>query len=257
MGVMKKIRLCRAVILVAGAVAWSAVSVRAMPELQAEDAFTYANGSIVGGNGGSGWSGDWINPYSQNPLVVSDGKLVHDGLSTIEAAGRALGTRFSAETASEVYILFDVQFSTQSGGGTPNLRLIDTTAGNAVTGGLGNNSYSTTYGILSSNLGPGSYSSVSLATAANILFKIDYVNNQSSLWVGSSPWNVSLLPTSGADATFAFAPEFDRLDLFVRNLSNFDNLRVYAISVPEPANAAVLFGLAMIGFTMIQRRRGR
>jgi len=251
---MKTLRLCGAVLLVAGAGIWSVASALATPVLQADDTFTYSNGSIVGQSGGSGWSAAWINPYSQSPLAVSNGQLIYDGSSSIEAAGRALGTRFSAATASQVYILFDVQFTTQSGFGTPNLRLIDTTSGNAVTGGVGNNGYTTTYGILSSNLGAGSNSSVSLGTAANILFEIDYVNGVSSLWVGSSAWDVSSLPTSGADATFAFAPQFDRLDLFVRGLNYFDNLRVYATPVPEPANAGVLFGLVMLGFTMICRR---
>jgi len=233
----------------------SATGVRAAPVLQATDTFAYANGSIVGQSGGSGWSGAWINPYSQSPLAVSGGQLVYDGSSTIEAAGRALSTRFSAATASEVYLLFDVQFTTQSGFGTPTLRLLDTTAGNAVTGGLGNNGYSTTYGILSSNLAEGSNSAVSLSTAANILFKIDYVNGTSSLWIGSSAWNVSSLPTSGADVTFAFAPQFDRLDLYVRGLNYFDNLSVYATPVPEPANVAALVGVAMLGFALMRRRR--
>lgn len=240
--------------LMVGVGFWSAPGVRATPVLMADDTFAYANGSIVGQSGGSGWSGAWINPYSQSPLAVSGGQLVYDGSSTIEAAGRPLSTRFSSATASEVYLLFDVQFTTQSGGGTPTLRLLDTTAGNAVTGGLGNNGYSTTYGILSSNLGAGSNSSVSLSTAANILFKIDYVSGTSSLWVGSSAWNVSSLPTSGADATYAFAPQFDRLDLYVRGLNYFDNLRVYATPVPEPANVAALFGVAILGFAWVRRR---
>jgi hypothetical protein len=247
-------RFWSAVLLIAGVGFWSAAGVQATPALQAEDTFTYVNGSIVGQSGGSGWSGAWINPYSQSPLVVSDGQLIYDGSSTIEAAGRALNTRFSAATASKVYILFDVQFSTQSGGGTPNLRLIDTTSGNAVTGGLGNNGYTTTYGILGSNLAQGGNSSVSLDTAANILFEIDYVNGVSSLWVGASAWDVSSLPTSGADATLAFAPQFDRLDLYVRDLNYFDNLRIYSTPVPESANAAVLVGVAMLGFTMVRRR---
>ena len=251
---MNILRLCGAVLLFAGALAWSTVSVQATPVLQAQDTFTYSNGSIAGQSGGSGWSGAWINPYSQSPLAVSGGHLVYDGSSTIEAAGRALNTRFSAATASQVYILFDVQFTTQSGGGTPNLRLLDTTSGNAITGGLGNNGNGANYGIMGANLAAGANSAVSLATAANILFEIDYVNNTSSLWVGSSAWDVSSLPTSGANATLAFAPQFDRLDLYVRGLNSFDNLSIYATPVPEPVNAAVLFGLAMLGLTMFQRR---
>ena len=57
------------------------------PALLADESFTYANGSIVGTTGGSGWNGAWINPYSQSPLAVSGNRLIHDGASTIEAAG--------------------------------------------------------------------------------------------------------------------------------------------------------------------------
>lgn len=229
------------------------------PVLQAEDTFTYSAGSILGQNGGTGWSGAWINPYSPNgvPLQVdSSGRLVFGSGSIIQSAGRSLTTRFSSATASKVYITFDVQFGTQSGGGTPNLRLLDSTLGGALTGGLGNNGNTTNYAILDSNLNAGGTSSVSLATAANILFVIDYTQNQSSLWVGNSSWDMTSPPSTGADATFAFAPTFDRLDLYVRELSYFDNLRVYSVAaIPEPGTYAVLLGAAAGGFALLRRRR--
>lgn len=232
---------------------------QASPALLAEETFAYAAGSVVGANGGSGWSGAWFNPYSQQPLRVNaSGQLAYTGNSIIEAAGRALPVRLSASTASRAYLLFDVRFGTQSGGGTPNLRFIDTTlATSTVTGGFGNNGYSANYALLGADLSAGASSTVSLNTAANILVEINYAQNLSRLWVGATAWDVNALPTSGAHATLAAAPTLNRFDLYVRQLAYFDNLRVYTVApVPEPGSAALLAGLGALAFGAA-RRRGR
>ncbi len=230
----------------------------ATPTLIAEDTFTYSAGSIVGANGGTGWSAAWFNPYSQSPLTInSSGQLIYSSTSTIEAAARAVNQRFSSSNYAQVYILFDVRFGTQSGGGTPNLRIYDSTLpSNQITGGLGNNGYgSPNYSILGAGLTVGADSGTSLNTAANILYEIDYTQNQSRLWVGSISWNINALPTSGANATLASAPAFDRLDLYVRQLAYFDNLSIYAVAIPEPAATATLMGVCL--FTLVVNRRPR
>jgi hypothetical protein len=233
--------------------------VHAAPVLMAEDTFTYSTGSIVERSGGTGWASAWVNPYSQSPLIVDvSGRLTFDSDGdTIDAAGRTLGTRFSGASFSKVYITFDVEFGSQSGFGTPNLRIRDTTLGGVTTAGLGNNGYSSNYAILGANLVTGADSGVTLSTPANILFEVDYVQGQSRLWVGlgSSPWDSAAFPSTSADATFAVAPTFDTLDLYVRELSYFDNLRVYAVAVPEPTTYGAVAGLVALGITVRRRRR--
>ena len=228
------------------------------PALLATDDFSYAAGSIVGRDGGSGWDGAWFNPYASNgnPLVINaSGQLTFSGGTPINAAGRTLGTRVSGDSFAKAYLLFDIHLGTQSGGGTPTLRIQDTTLP-GTEGGIGNNGYTTNFAILGPDLAAGADTGIALSTAAHVLFEIDYTNTVSRLWVGTSAWDINSLPTDSVSATYAFAPSFDRLDLFVRQLNSFDNLQVYTVSaVPEPTTWAAVAGAIALGCGFLRRRR--
>jgi len=227
----------------------------ATPVLWAEDTFSYSDGRLPGQSGGTGWSNNWYNTYYGNGLSISSGQLTFGSSHEIEASARTTDQRFSGSDFSKVFITFDVLFGRQSGSGTPNLRLQDSALGYPITGGLGNNGYSGTYGILGPDLSVGGNSSVSLNIGAFLLFEIDYTQTQSRLWIGNSAWDMTGLPTTGWDASFAFAPTFDTLNLFVRELNYFDNLRIHAIAIPEPATYASLFGMAALTAVFGLRRR--
>lgn len=229
-----------------------------VPVLESSENFTYASGSIVGRAGGSGWSGAWFNPYIQQPLSVNAaGEMVHTGTSIIQAAARQLDQRYSAATVGSVYIAFDAWLGSQSGGGTPTLRLLDTTLSSSnATAGIGNNGFSTNYAIFGANLTHQGDSGVSMNALRYVLFEVDYVAGQSRLWVGSSPWSLASRPAQAPSVSMSYAPTFDRVDLYVRGLVSFDNLQVYSVAVPEPAGVAGWLAGAGLFVAASRRRRG-
>ncbi len=251
---MSMISPCRFVLLSGLTALWATAQV--VPVLESSENFTYAAGSIVGRAGGSGWSGAWFNPYIQQPLSVNAaGQVVHTGTSIIQAAARSLDQRYSAETVGSVFIAFDAWLGSQSGGGTPTLRLLDTTLpSDNVTAGIGNNGFSTNYAIFGANLVHVGDSGVSMNALRHVLFEVDYVAGQSRLWVGSSPWSLAGRPTEMPSVSMSYAPTFDRMDLYVRGLVSFDNLQVYSVAVPEPAGVAVWLAAAGL-FGAVGRRR--
>ncbi|MEK9665271.1 MAG: hypothetical protein VW082_11705, partial [Candidatus Nanopelagicales bacterium] len=114
----------------------------------AYDGFAYSAGNLPGANGGSGWTGAWTNTYSSggNAQVQATG-MTYTGLDVtggsatwgsggnqVNGSGRTLPTMSSGV----VYLQFLSNFGTQTGGGTPQIRLVNT-ATTGWQGGFGNN----------------------------------------------------------------------------------------------------------------------
>lgn len=126
--------------LAAGAVAHAELATIAY------EGFDYSEGSLAGKNGGTGWTSAWIQDYlSGGSLGVSETGISYSGLSV--TGGSAIWS-FGGNGISEdmrslpllnsgvVYFQFVGQFGSGSGGGTPNIRLLNS---GAVTGGFGGN----------------------------------------------------------------------------------------------------------------------
>ncbi len=214
----------------------------------AHDSFEYANDiTIVGQSGGTGWSSAWLsaspsfNDFSTNAVGLSvpgitgsGGKLVFKAQGTqINDAARNL----PLQNSGVVFIRFLSQFGTQSGGGTPNMRL---TLSGALTGGIGNNGAcgSPVYAILDATLQPvvASCSAVSLSTLSAVVLRIDYTANNTRMWVLSDLTGFDYLnpPAPSAEYT-GIAPAFDRIDLYSRSPASIDELQVFRVSSAIPA----------------------
>lgn len=245
----------------------------------AQDSFAYANDiTIVGQSGGTGWSSAWLsaspsfNDFSTNSVGLSvpgvtgsGGKLVFKAQGTqINDAARSL----PLQNSGVVFIQFLSQFGTQSGGGTPNMRL---TLSGALTGGVGNNGAcgSPVYAILDAALATiaASCSAVSLSTLSAVVLRIDYTANNTRMWVLSDLTGFDYLnpPAPSAEYT-GQAPAFDRIDLYSRSPASMDELRVFRVSSATPAlpipstshmvlAAMSILLLLLAGVRLVQRDR--
>ncbi len=220
----------------------------------AYDGFSYSAGSLSGNNGGTGWTSAWINDYTSGAsfAVITNG-LSYSGLTT---SGGSIVWGSGGNGISEdsrdlplldsgiVYVQFLGQFGSSSGGGTPNLRLLDS---GSVTGGFGGNggTYGADVSILNTSLNPASdgssSSSASLSSLNLIVGRIDYEDNTTTLWVDPnlSTFNYQSPPTP--DATYAdLAPAFDEIAFYSRDPASVDEITIMAEPAPEPSSAALL-----------------
>ncbi|MBU6410170.1 MAG: hypothetical protein KGR98_07265 [Verrucomicrobia bacterium] len=253
----------RLALALAAASLW--MSARAQLTTVAYDGFNYSAGALAGDNGGTGWSNAWTWSYSPGAsLGVSATGLNYSGLSTtggsavwasggngISEADRSL----PLQDGGIVYLQFLCQFGSSSGGGTPNIRLLD---GTTVTGGFGANggTYAGVISILNSALNPavdGSSSSTNLLSSLNLVIgRMDYQNNTTMMWVNPdlSTFNYAAPPTP--DATLTNAPIFDGIAIYTRSPGNVDEIKVMTEPVPEPPFFSLI---AAAGILLLFRRR--
>ena len=243
-------------------------TVRAQFTTNAYEGFSYSAGSLAGQNGGTGWTTAWSRTYAPGgDFQVSSTGLSYSGLSTSGGSivwGSGGTTGISEESRSLlrldtglVYIQFLCQFGASSGGGTPNIRLLD---GNTLTGGLGANGGST-ISILDASLQPASggssSSSAALSSLNLVVARIDYQNNDTKLWVNPdlSTFNYQTPPTANADYS-GLAPTFDTIAIYSRSPANLDEIMVMQEPVPEPGSASLLMaGAAFFAWRRLRRVR--
>lgn len=217
----------------------------------AQDSFDYmGNTHLTGQTGGTGWSSDWLSdsvsftdfytdPIGLNvPGVVGvGGKIVFKFIGNLlNDAARTL----PMQDSGVVFIQFLSQFGTQSGGGTPSVRLVSS---GVLTGGVGNNggcSGSKVYAILDATLSPvaASCSSVLLSALSVVVLRIDYTSNITRMWVLSDLTGFDYLHPPAPSAEYAgLAPAFDRIAIYSRSPASLDELRVFR--VVDPAASAL------------------
>jgi hypothetical protein len=143
-----------------------------------------------------------------------------------------------------VFIQFLSQFGSSSGGGTPNIRLLN---GGSVTGGFGGNGgiYGGVMSILDASLNPAangsSSSSASLSALNLVVARIDYQNDSTSLWVNPNLSAFDYEAPTSPDATYAgLAPAFNTIAIYSRSPGNVDELSVQAEPVPEPTTVMLM-----------------
>jgi len=240
---------------------------RAQLTTVAHDGFNYSAGSLNGQNGGTGWTSSWLNDYtSGGSFQVSLTGMSYAGLTT---GGGSLtwangGNGISEDSRSlpmmnsgVVFIQFLGQFGSSSGGGTPNLRLLNS---GAVTGGIGGNGgpFGSKMSILDATLNPavnGSSSTLANLSALNLVIaRIDYQNDSTSLWVNPNLSTFSYESPTTPDATYAnLAPVFNSIAIYSRSPGSVDEITVMAEPVPEPTSGALM--LTGVGVAYVWRRR--
>ena len=222
----------------------------------AYDGFNYSSGSLGGANGGTGWTTPWQLTYGPGGnFNVSATGLTYTNLSTtggsiVWGSGGTTGISEDSRTlplqnSGVVYIQFLSQFGPgSSGGGTPNIRLVNS---GTVTGGFGSNGGSL-MSILDSSLLPNSSSSTtaSLSNLNFVIAQINYQTNTTEMWVNPNLSTFDYQNPTTPDATYAnLAPVFDTIAIYSRSPANVDELMVMAQPVPEPSSM-VLLGMGVI-----------
>lgn len=239
--------------------------------LVAHDSFDYSSGTLTGRNGGSGWTSAWSHAYTfGGPFNVDSSGLNYTGLST---SGGRMAWAFGGNGISEnnrtlslvnsgvAYIQFLGQFGSNSGGGTPNLRLY---AGGTQTGAIGGNggTYNQFVSILDASLSPasnGSSSSSALLSSLNlVVVRIDYTAQSTSLYINPNLSTFNYLNPGTPAATYTgLAPAFDQVALYSRDPASFDELSIMTVAVPEPTWTGCAAAAAAGVFVLLRRRHTR
>lgn len=217
----------------------------------AEDSFSYpANAPLPGNNGGTGWTGPWVshsnffdsfNVGATSPsvpgVVSSGGSIVfRSGGTLLNDSVRSL----PLQNSGVLFVQFVSQFSAQSGGGTPSIRLF---SGGTLTGGVGNNGYcgAPVYAILDSNLDvpiAAACSSVLLSDLVAVVLRIDYTANTTRMWALPSLAGFDYLNPPAPSAEYVgLAPAFDRIAPYSREPATIDELRVFRVAAAPAAGA--------------------
>lgn len=218
--------------------------------LVAEDSFEYT-GNVVGKNGGTGFTSAWVSDYGSSDYGMNSSGLTYSGLTT--AGGYMYGCTATPNTVCGIkreipvqssgitYIQFLAHFGSQTGGGTPMIRLFD--ASGALTGGIGANggTYGSKVSILDATGNPpsdGSASAGTLNSQSLVIVRIDYSNNSTSMWLNPDLSTFSYLTPPTATVSLAgLAPVVKNIAFYSRNTySKFDELKVYKIVSSSNSN---------------------
>jgi hypothetical protein len=235
----------------------------------ASDGFNYSAGSLNGQNGGTGWTSSWLNDYTSGAsFQVSLSGMSYSGLTTSggSLAWASGGNGISEDSRSlpmmnsgVVFIQFLGQFGSSSGGGTPNIRLLNS---GTLTGGIGGNGgpFGAKVSILDTTLSPaanGSSSSSANLSALNLVIaRIDYQNDSTSLWVNPNLSTFDYESPTTPDAAYAgLAPAFNGIAIDSRSPGSVDEISIMAEPVPEPTSVTLMLTAMAVAYVWSRRNK--
>lgn len=215
--------------------------------LIAEESFDYT-GNIVGKNGGSGFTNAWqdayFNAYAGSDYSIQTPGLTYSGLTTTggymyscsSTPNQVCGVsrQIPVQNSGVTYIQLLVNFGSQRGGGTPNIRLSDG-SGN-LSGGFGFGDGAPTPGIsiLNSALTPlsdGSSTAGTLNALNLVIVRIDYTSNKTTLYINPDLSTFSYLSPPTPTASYPnLAPEVKTINFFARSGVQYDELKIYSVT---------------------------
>lgn len=218
--------------------------------LIAEDSFDYT-GNLVGKDGGTGFTNAWTYGSLTSNYGMSSPTLTYSGItsaggfvngcSILNGQLCAVSRNIPLQSTGKVYVQMIVDFGSQSGGGTPQLRLMDESS--QWTGGVGANggTHGSKVSILDSTLNPnidGSSSAGSLNGQQFMILGIDYAENKTSLWLNPDMNTFSYYTNPTPSTVYlSLAPRIQTL-YFISRYTNmkFDELKIYNLTTTADAN---------------------
>ena len=205
-------------------------------DLIAYEGFNYTSGtSLLNTNGGAGWTSNWEQSYQQRYLKTATTGFSYTGLTTIgnkaEWASNCYGgcndiaslkRGFPLQNEGVVYFQFISVLEASATGGTPGIRLYNSTA---LTGGFGA-STGTKMSILDAGLANLSSSSANLNAQNLVVIRIDYNLNKTEMWINPNLTTFNYSNPTSPSATANIAPEFDSFQLFMRS-GSIDEISIF------------------------------
>lgn len=210
--------------------------------LIASDSFEYT-GSIVGKNGGTGFTGPWASHYGTSDFTVeatgftyaniaSAGGLI-SSCSVFQGQLCGVSRDFPSQESGVFYMQMIANFGSQTGSGTPMLRFFDSAT--AVSGGVGGNG-GTAISILDSTLsvkGDGTASYGLLNATSFVLLQIDYVSRTTEMWINPNMATFDYINPPAPNASWpGLAPKMARIAFYARPTAKFDEFKLYRVDRP-------------------------
>lgn len=216
--------------------------------LIASDSFEYS-GSIVGKNGGFGFTGPWATHYGVSDFTVEATGFTYANVTTAGGLisscsvfnGQLCGVSrdFAPQESGAFYLQMIANFGTQTGGGTPMLRFFDSST--TQSGGVGANGGSL-ISILDGNLavkGDGTASFGTLNATSFVMLQIDYISKTTQMWINPNMATFDYLNPPAPNAIYpGLAPKMARVAFYARSGVKFDEFKLYRVDRPAQPEIA-------------------
>jgi len=179
-------------------------------------------------SGGNGFTSNWKKSYQNRFLGIQSSGWTYPNLQTtgLRAAYDATcygacndisssGRDVPSQTTGVLYLQFLANFGTQLGGGTPHLRLYDTSGLKLVIGG----NTAANWQLVDINSNTTVSSTSSLNALRLVIVRLDYDNGGIKMWIDPNlaNFNYSNPPTPSAEIPTITPPSFNSLQLYFRS----------------------------------------